>query len=430
MRRFSKSSRSSIQSSTNGDPPRRFPQSLDYLRRMESHRTQRPSRDVSRSPPPSPRSPRHLRHVETNGTLISEDDDQYDREGISDPAQEFEVSQKDSRRTETQRKPLPIQVNDSPTREPSLSREPTLNHKQDRSPSPREQMSNHKLHRSPSSSREQRSKRKEYRSPSPSRERISSYRHHRSPSRSREHVSSHKYHRSLSQNREPLPSHKYHGSPPLSHKAMPSRKYPLSPPPKREPTSSRKHHYSPSDPRYDSRRTDHFNEPPPIIKASGADVPPHQRDSGLFTKYFELGSGDPRAFHHVVRKHEDDEMTQTGEETMVDEEKPREPSKAPKDPNIVDWDGPSDPDNPKNWSSGRRIWITLCVSSLTFVITFASSVFSTATEVVSKKFHVSQEVTTLGTSLFVLVSFRTTLNLTRLTNLGIRCRPTFMGPCQ
>ena len=159
-------------------------------------------------------------------------------------------------------------------------------------------------------------------------------------------------------------------------------------------------------------------------------MPPHQRDSGLFTKYFELGSGDPRAFHHVVRKHEDDEMTQTGEETMVDEEKPREPSKAPKDPNIVDWDGLSDPDNPKNWSSGRRIWITLCVSSLTFVITFASSVFSTATEVVSKKFHVSQEVTTLGTSLFVLVSFRTTLNLTRLTNLGIRCWPTFMGPCQ
>ena len=159
-------------------------------------------------------------------------------------------------------------------------------------------------------------------------------------------------------------------------------------------------------------------------------MPPHQRDSGLFTRYFELGSGDPRAFRHVVREPEDDEMTQTGEETMVDEEKPREPSKVSKDPNIVDWDGPNDPGNPKNWGSGRRIWITLCVSSLTFVITFASSVFSTATEVVSKKFHVSQEVTTLGTSLFVLVSFRTTLNLTWLITIGVRCWSTYMGPCQ
>ena len=163
---------------------------------------------------------------------------------------------------------------------------------------------------------------------------------------------------------------------------------------------------------YDSRRADYYNEPPPIIKASGAEVPPHQRnsslfhqrDSGLFTKYFELGAGNRRELCHAVRKPEDDELTQMGD-TMVDEEKPKEHKKETKDPNIVDWDGPNDPENPKSWSTGRRVWITLSVSSLTLVCTFASSVFSTATEVVSRKFHVSQEVTTLGTSLFVLVSF-------------------------
>lgn len=36
------------------------------------------------------------------------------------------------------------------------------------------------------------------------------------------------------------------------------------------------------------------------------------------------------------------------------------------DPNIVDWDGPDDPENPLNWSSTRRILIIIFVSSYTF----------------------------------------------------------------
>ena len=29
--------------------------------------------------------------------------------------------------------------------------------------------------------------------------------------------------------------------------------------------------------------------------------------------------------------------------------------KAPKDPNIVDWDGPDDPENPLNWTSNKKL---------------------------------------------------------------------------
>jgi len=39
---------------------------------------------------------------------------------------------------------------------------------------------------------------------------------------------------------------------------------------------------------------------------------------------------------------------------------------------------------------------------MTVSVTFASSVFSTATRVTARKFHVSEEVMVLGTSLFVL----------------------------
>ncbi|KAF2763320.1 MFS general substrate transporter [Pseudovirgaria hyperparasitica] len=80
---------------------------------------------------------------------------------------------------------------------------------------------------------------------------------------------------------------------------------------------------------------------------------------------------------------------------------PEDESK-PKDPNLVDWDGPDDPGNPQNWPAAKRWAITCMLGLTTFVITFASSVFSSATEATAMQFGVSMEVMTLGTSLFVL----------------------------
>ena len=71
--------------------------------------------------------------------------------------------------------------------------------------------------------------------------------------------------------------------------------------------------------------------------------------------------------------------------------------------NLVGWDGPDDPQNPQNWSKRRKYMTTVFYATLTFTLTFASSVFSTATEVTAKLYGVSNEVMTLGTSLFVLV---------------------------
>ena len=70
---------------------------------------------------------------------------------------------------------------------------------------------------------------------------------------------------------------------------------------------------------------------------------------------------------------------------------------------LVEFDGPSDPDNPKNFSTRRKWAITFSVGWLTFVVTFASSIFSVATDSVSKEFDVDRVVSTLGVSLFLLV---------------------------
>ena len=37
------------------------------------------------------------------------------------------------------------------------------------------------------------------------------------------------------------------------------------------------------------------------------------------------------------------------------------------DPNIVDWDGPDDPNNPVNWSMKKKVAATVVISSITFV---------------------------------------------------------------
>ncbi|OCL10760.1 MFS general substrate transporter [Glonium stellatum] len=77
-------------------------------------------------------------------------------------------------------------------------------------------------------------------------------------------------------------------------------------------------------------------------------------------------------------------------------------TKEKKDPNLVEWDGPNDPENPMNWPRWKKWMVTIVLGFMTFCITFASSVFSTATVPTAIEFGVSNEVMILGTSLFVL----------------------------
>ena len=71
---------------------------------------------------------------------------------------------------------------------------------------------------------------------------------------------------------------------------------------------------------------------------------------------------------------------------------------------LVEFDGPDDVGNPKNWSKRKRWGITIAMGLMTFVVTFSSSIFSVAIEVVSVEYHVAPVVATLGVSLFLLVS--------------------------
>jgi len=97
--------------------------------------------------------------------------------------------------------------------------------------------------------------------------------------------------------------------------------------------------------------------------------------------------------------------------------------------NIVGWNGPDDPENPENWSTLKKCTVTCFYAALTFCLTFASSVFSTATDVTSKLYGVSTEVMTLGTSLFVLVNGLSLIHSQALTVIqGFAVGPIIRGP--
>ncbi|GAK61808.1 uncharacterized protein PAN0_001c0001 [Moesziomyces antarcticus] len=68
---------------------------------------------------------------------------------------------------------------------------------------------------------------------------------------------------------------------------------------------------------------------------------------------------------------------------------------------LVDWHGTDDPENPLNWSTARKHGITLTLSFAVVVVTFASSVYSSASSAVAKHFGVSDEVGKLGITLFL-----------------------------
>ena len=76
---------------------------------------------------------------------------------------------------------------------------------------------------------------------------------------------------------------------------------------------------------------------------------------------------------------------------------------ANEDPNLVTWTGPDDPENPHNWRTGYKVFITGIWVFGNIVTTVASSIFSSGASLIEREFDVSPTVATLGVSLFLVV---------------------------
>jgi len=132
-------------------------------------------------------------------------------------------------------------------------------------------------------------------------------------------------------------------------------------------------------------------------------TPTLREDSSMEVHTNEKGSAGP-----PFQSGDDDTAS---EHTHADE---RSDGHGDKDVLIVDWDGPDDPQNPKNWSYKRKWAATAIVSCFTFISPVSSSMMAPASEVIASQFHVTSPVlTAMMTSMFVM---------------GYAFGPLFLGP--
>ncbi|OAA64230.1 major facilitator superfamily transporter multidrug resistance [Niveomyces insectorum RCEF 264] len=74
-----------------------------------------------------------------------------------------------------------------------------------------------------------------------------------------------------------------------------------------------------------------------------------------------------------------------------------------RDPNLVKWDGPDDPENPKNWIFSRKWAAVFIVSLFTLISPVSSSMIAPAIPEISRELHITNSVEQLVTmSIFVL----------------------------
>ncbi|OAL43343.1 MFS general substrate transporter [Pyrenochaeta sp. DS3sAY3a] len=73
------------------------------------------------------------------------------------------------------------------------------------------------------------------------------------------------------------------------------------------------------------------------------------------------------------------------------------------DDNIVDWDGPNDPQNPMNWTVGKRYLHAVLISSIALVVNLGSTVFAPGAPLLMQELGVtSTTVGSLTVSIYVL----------------------------
>ncbi|EAA31306.1 MFS general substrate transporter [Neurospora crassa] len=127
------------------------------------------------------------------------------------------------------------------------------------------------------------------------------------------------------------------------------------------------------------------------------------RDSGTFDKErpldFDVEKGEQsESDGATIQAHSERGVsTHTGDKEKAIAEETEQ------DPNIVDWDGPDDPENPMNWPDKKK-WLNVAVLSILTIITpLGSSMFAPGVKKILVEFHETSSTTaTFLVSIYIL----------------------------
>jgi hypothetical protein len=74
-----------------------------------------------------------------------------------------------------------------------------------------------------------------------------------------------------------------------------------------------------------------------------------------------------------------------------------------RDPNVIDWNGPDDPQNPRNWSRNAKLLNCIIIILLTFLTPLGSSMFAPGVPGLLREFHTqSQTLAEFVVSIYIL----------------------------
>jgi DHA1 family multidrug resistance protein-like MFS transporter len=68
---------------------------------------------------------------------------------------------------------------------------------------------------------------------------------------------------------------------------------------------------------------------------------------------------------------------------------------------IISWYGDDDPENPYNWSFGKKLWVGMLLFAYTFTVYIGSSMYTSGTVDIMETYGVSNIITSLGLSMYV-----------------------------
>lgn len=137
------------------------------------------------------------------------------------------------------------------------------------------------------------------------------------------------------------------------------------------------------------------------------DEAPTTPDNASTTSNKEKEEVEPRRSNSSSRRHTSDPNLSNAETEAPMERQVTNVTGTPVDPEkgrdltVIDWSGPNDPENPRNWSTGKKVFVTGLICLLTTSVYIGSAIYTPGEQGIVKQFNVSNEVALLGLCLFV-----------------------------
>ncbi|KAF2816742.1 MFS general substrate transporter [Mytilinidion resinicola] len=151
----------------------------------------------------------------------------------------------------------------------------------------------------------------------------------------------------------------------------------------------------------------------------------------------DLEAGTHRAYEESDIQPRDEEEAISTFRPITQEKPQNELPPATKVVTVQDWDGPSDPENPQNWSLLKKSYHTAIPGLYGFAVTIGSAMYAPAVGEIMEKFNVSETAALVGLSVYVIglgfgpvlaapvseslgrsIVYRTTLPVSMLFTLG------------